>query len=277
MYYSYLIIDTGGNPDRPRPGRNWIKDVYAVHRRLCMGFPSDQKRQSDPQFLDEFDMVGFTSNSRRPDLHNDTPRGKSNRPNFLFRIENTIRGNETQAAIVVRSEKPPDWEYAFCNARTLLANVPIMEPRVYNPEFRVGQKLQYRIRMNLSKKSKLVAAENGEKNELSKPKRMAFTWEPDRSRDEQIQDWFVMKTAGKGLNVLSCEVEQIGWVRGWKPEARQKVNGNFEKHRHRLQYRSAMLNGTLEVTNPEEFHTALTAGIGSAKAFGFGLLSVREV
>jgi CRISPR system Cascade subunit CasE len=35
--------------------------------------------------------------------------------------------------------------------------------------------------------------------------------------------------------------------------------------------------GILEVTDPEEFAAAVTAGIGPAKAFGFGLLSVARL
>jgi len=38
--------------------------------------------------------------------------------------------------------------------------------------------------------------------------------------------------------------------------------------------RSVLYNGLLEVTDPDLFHRALIRGIGSGKAFGFGLLSV---
>ncbi len=41
MYLSSLLIDVGDNPDRPRPGRLWLRNLYHVHQRLCMAFPSD--------------------------------------------------------------------------------------------------------------------------------------------------------------------------------------------------------------------------------------------
>jgi CRISPR system Cascade subunit CasE len=35
--------------------------------------------------------------------------------------------------------------------------------------------------------------------------------------------------------------------------------------------------GVLTVTNPADFHRTFTLGIGSAKAFGFGLLVIAPV
>ena len=41
--------------------------------------------------------------------------------------------------------------------------------------------------------------------------------------------------------------------------------------------RSARFDGILEVTDPAAFAATIAAGIGPAKAFGFGLLSVAPV
>jgi CRISPR system Cascade subunit CasE len=38
-----------------------------------------------------------------------------------------------------------------------------------------------------------------------------------------------------------------------------------------------LFNGTLAVTDPERFRAALATGIGSGKAYGFGLLSVARL
>lgn len=38
--------------------------------------------------------------------------------------------------------------------------------------------------------------------------------------------------------------------------------------------RSVRYDGTLSVTDPVKFHQTLCSGIGPAKAFGFGLLSI---
>jgi CRISPR system Cascade subunit CasE len=41
--------------------------------------------------------------------------------------------------------------------------------------------------------------------------------------------------------------------------------------------RSVRYEGVLEVTNPNGFQKVLTSGIGPAKAFGFGLLSIAPI
>ena len=43
---------------------------------------------------------------------------------------------------------------------------------------------------------------------------------------------------------------------------------------HRLTFASVLFEGVLEVTDAERFRQALEQGIGSAKAYGFGLLSI---
>ncbi len=72
MYLSLLLIDVGNNPDRPRPGRLWLRNVYHVHQRLCMAFPTDQQRACDPGFLRPYAPDGFAPSR------------------FLFRIDHAV-------------------------------------------------------------------------------------------------------------------------------------------------------------------------------------------
>lgn len=134
MFLSHLLIDVGGNPDRPRPGRKWLGNIYHVHQRLCMAFPTPQQSTEDPRFLQPFNPKAF-----------DPPR-------FLFRIDNSIEDNSQRAIILVQSAVKPDWDYAFQNARVFLAAEP--ETKAYGPVFTAGQELRFRIRINLSKKIK---------------------------------------------------------------------------------------------------------------------------
>ena len=41
-----------------------------------------------------------------------------------------------------------------------------------------------------------------------------------------------------------------------------------------LRFGAVLFNGRLEVTDAERFQQTLATGIGSGKAFGFGLLSI---
>ena len=54
MYLSQLVVNVGGNPNRLRPGLNWIRNPYRVHQRLAMAFPSPAQLAADPFFIEPF-------------------------------------------------------------------------------------------------------------------------------------------------------------------------------------------------------------------------------
>ena len=147
MYLSQLLIDTGGNPDRPRPGRKWLRNVYHVHQRLCMAFPTPERVDADPHFLQPFDEADFPK-LRHPGHVSGAPR-----PGFLFRVDTAVQEHAPRTIILIQSETKPDWDYAFQNARMFLAAPP--QVRDYSPIFSEGQMLRFRIRANLSRKTKM--------------------------------------------------------------------------------------------------------------------------
>jgi len=67
----------------------------------------------------------------------------------------------------------------------------------------------------------------------------------------------------------------IGWVAGYRPKTK-KPSGEGQVERG-MRFRSALIEGTLAVTDAQCFSQAVASGIGSAKAFGFGLLSLAPV
>ncbi len=271
MYLSQLLIDTGGNPDRPRPGRKWLGNIYNVHRRLCMAFPQF-KRDDDPNFLQPFDPGQYK--------HPDRP--------FLFRVDNNINGDASRAFIIVQSELPPDWEWCFHNAPDFLAAPP--QIREYDPNFTAGQLLRFRIRINPSvkrvdaKKEEKIKCDKAEKQEeYAQPKqnkRVAFTWDSETTPDDAMADWFIAKSSGKGFTPQKTELLQLSWVYGSKPypvnvQPKQNGQGYWREHEyHQMRYRSALMEGFLCVDEPHLFLESLRGGIGSARSMGFGLLSV---
>ncbi|WP_428569368.1 MAG: type I-E CRISPR-associated protein Cas6/Cse3/CasE [Solidesulfovibrio sp. DCME] len=54
-------------------------------------------------------------------------------------------------------------------------------------------------------------------------------------------------------------------------------NKNDKENDKRQRLRSVLFNGLLRVTDPEAFRQALINGIGSGKAFGFGLFLIAPV
>lgn len=248
MYLSHLMIDVGSNPDRPRPGRLWLRNIYHVHQRLSMAFPSRGSEQDDPQFLRPFDPANFE------------------RPKFLFRIDHDNQENSPRQFVVVLSDLLPNWAYAFQNADMFLAALP--ELREYQPNQPAGEVLRFRIKVNLSVKSKehRKAKEGAEGTKKDQGKRVALTWDENQQPADVVIPWFGNKAARNGFAVQKCELIQLGWVGGFK-QGRDSA----------FQFRAAQLEGVLQVTDAERFKQAVCQGIGSAKAFGFGLLSVARM
>ncbi len=273
MYHSYIVVDTGGNPDRPRPGRRWIGNIYNVHQRLSMGFPNNNQFKDDPFFLDKFKPAGFTNNGSDPDLFN-VKRKSSNRPDFLFRIENKILGDINRAVICIQSKEKPNWEYAFQNARILLAQgIPVAEPKEYKPQINNGDSFRFKVNMNLCKKSAKYKTKDGTGKQ---GKRVSLTWDEAENKETVIKEWFINKIeqGQLGFKVNELNVDSIGWKYGWKHF--RNNDKEYEQKPHTLKFRSALLEGTLGVTNSDAFLKVLQSGIGSAKAFGFGLLSIAR-
>ena len=68
-----------------------------------------------------------------------------------------------------------------------------------------------------------------------------------------------------GFGVVSCHVVPEGIIHAAKPAGGDK---------HKLSHLSVRFDGVLQVTAPDDLAGALESGIGPAKAFGFGLLSL---
>jgi CRISPR system Cascade subunit CasE len=263
MYLSHLLINVGSNPDRPRPGRQWLRNIYHVHQRLWMAFPTPEQAAEDPDFLRPFDPICF------------------DRPRFLFRVDNSVEDNSPRAMILVQSDAPPDWSYAFRNADILLAAPP--QSRQYDPAFSAGEQLRFRIRVNLSKKSLEYRSEKAGKIDIcgrpkSQGKRVALTWNHDEDPEEVIKAWFTAKGRRRGFAVDDFHLLSLGWVVGYKP----KVNGpadaaeNNGHAERRMKFRAALMEGKLTVTDATALINTVANGIGPGKAFGLGMLCVSK-
>ena len=99
------------------------------------------------------------------------------------------------------------------------------------------------------------------------------------SHDDIVQRaclrWLVDKGKNCGFVLLdteNCAVIPEG-LRLWKkPDERKRADRTVD-----LTFASVLFEGRIKVTDPSAFVNSLQAGIGPAKAFGFGLLSVARV
>jgi len=244
MHLSHLLINIGSNPDRPDwHNRNWLRNIYHVHQRLCMAFPSASRKSDDVDFLKPF---------RPEDLDSQQVHvARRSNAGFLFRIDPLPGG---RVVILVQSAVKPNWGYAFRNAGYLLAACPEVKP--FDPCFVEGQRLCFRLVVNPTRK---IDTKSGPDGRRRNGKRVPVP-------ADQLHAWLARRAESAGFLVDECSTAvQQGYV---------YVNETQEGSGHRL--RSARFDGLLQVTNSDRFLSTLASGLGSAKAFGFGLLSLAR-
>ena len=252
MYLSLLMIDVGDNPDRPRPGRLWLRNLYHVHQRLCMAFPSEKRKSSDPDFIMPFDPKDFGCRVDSDGSGKQVHVERKDDAGFLFRIDpqrNIDPKRGSRAMIIVQSSEKPDWDYAFHNAGFFLAAPPEVKP--FDPRFAKGRHFRFRLMAYPTKR------------DIKSGKRVSV-------RTDQLRQWFESKADIGGFRVERLTDLQAGYV-----NFRKRDNAGKRDDAGKL--RSARFEGVLEVTDPDDFRRTLAKGIGPGKAFGFGLLSVTTV
>jgi CRISPR system Cascade subunit CasE len=300
MFLSTLLIDVGRNPDRLRPGRLWLRNVYRVHQRLCMAFPSKERKDKDKHFLEPYSPDDFPESRHIADMkvdkigkekldHVHSPRNSNT--GFLFRIDPQPVGN---AVILVLSAIKPDWDYAFHNADHFLAAPP--QTKEYNPSFTVGQRFKFRLTANPTKKistipkQRWIAMSQEEQDEVKTRHGKRVPVPSSR----EINEW----RAGHPEEDPRIFIHEklIEWLSRWRPMkgGRPADSGfaidpkstlvqpgyvymNKEGKGQGKRLRLARYNGSLTVTDPDAFIQTLISGIGPAKAFGFGLLSIAPM
>lgn len=161
----------------------------------------------------------------------------------LYRLDQMERGN--QIWLLVQSHLEPDWSGLDV---TYLAQTDRDNPAVkqFNLEPIPGQRLTFRLRANPTRRL-VQPAGNGKRVGIYKV-------------DEQIQ-WLNRKAENGGFVIESV-----------LPTQQQRA----DDRKRDLKFLSVQFDGILQVTDAEQFAMALANGIGSGKAFGFGLLSVAR-
>lgn len=163
----------------------------------------------------------------------------------LYRLDQMDGGN--QLVLLVQSYLEPDW--------TRLDSMYLAQSSEDNPGVKqlelqpiAGQRFAFRLRANPTRRLGSRAGDD-------KGKRVGLY-----AVDEQIQ-WLNRKAKGSGFIVESVLPTQ---------------QHRADDRKRDLKFLSVRFDGILQVTDAALFALALTNGIGSGKAFGFGLLSVAR-
>lgn len=236
MYLSRLILDI-----RSGAVRRWLSDVDQLHRDVLAAF--DQAPSSD------------------------APRASLG---VLFRLD---RQRDGRLLLLVQSDRKPAWERLPAG---VLAQPDALDDAFENPAVKslaaqhaaleAGQILRFRLRANPTKK---VDTKTGPSGKRCNGRRVALTSEVDRAT------WLARKATQHGFQLGS--VSQSGDVRDVIDITEGRVIGSRRgapEAQGRVTFGSCVFEGTLQITRVADFKSALCRGIGSGKAFGFGLLSI---
>ncbi len=165
----------------------------------------------------------------------------------LFRLEQHAR--LPYLMLLVQSHTEPDWSDLAASGRLLppdpfdLSRNPAVKP--FNLALRAGQQLYFRLRANPTVKR------DGERHALF--------------REELYLDWLRRKAEQSGFRLLSVRSSSEEYLSGLQ-------RGGHESRR--LKLFAVQFDGLLQVTDAGRVQEAVAAGIGPARAFGCGLLSL---
>lgn len=176
----------------------------------------------------------------------------------LFRVEQAPLG---KVLLLVQSQKEPRWDYL--NGRNYLLEPAQSKP--FNPQLEPGQVLAFRLRANPTKSDSSQRAEK-----RNRGKRVGLF------QDNERRAWLLRKAAHCGFEIpVVGKSQRDEPVHDFRLTDEDATNAT-PKSGKQATFSAAVFEGRLVVRDVDAFHSALENGIGSAKAFGFGLLSLRR-
>lgn len=177
-------------------------------------------------------------------VFNRTPEAQSR--GYLFRLDYSAPKRLHQVLVLSRVE--PNFS-TLPNGYTL----EIKGPKPYAPTILVGQRLSFHLLANPTCREK-----RDERN--NKPRKPIL--------DSQAQTaWLQRKLNDMGAEAIEWRIEV-------RPTVRAHKRGEKARTEKEQTLVPVLFEGVLQVNHPEVFTNKLPEGLGSAKGYGFGLLSL---
>lgn len=212
-----------------------VDDPRMLHRTISGCFPAIEGQADRPQHMRE------------------TPRNKFN---ILHRLERQRDG----FVLYVQSTVSPDWSRLTPGYANRIDVKPIdgLYSNIGN-----GTRLVFRLAANPTKRA---GKNDGGKERFRDEKRRRIDIRDD---DGRIR-WLERKGMESGFKV--CRVSTNKEVAS--VDAAPMPAFRFKHDAGRVTLARATFDGVLEVTDAEAFRNSVARGIGSGKAYGFGLMSI---
>jgi CRISPR system Cascade subunit CasE len=180
----------------------------------------------------------------------------------LYRVDSDPRTG--MPIVLLQSHTVPDWTVlqdregyvlpeSQCPPR-ISANPAV---KTFDLALTTGQTLAFRLRANPTAKRRRERDDG----------KLRPVRDPLYSEQDQ-RAWLARKGKRNGFQLLHVTVIQEGDQLAWKP---RKDDG-----KRKLTHFAVRFDGLLQVTDPHALWNAVQTGIGPAKSFGFGLLSLAR-
>jgi CRISPR system Cascade subunit CasE len=203
------------------------------------------------------------------ELHRDLCRalGKRDASGYLFRTDVDRSERPAKRVVLVQSRAPGEWD-------ALKDKLALVEARERKWELALGQRYRFFLRANTTQAKKAGLRELAEVPKevflAARGKRVALRGEAE------LFAWLARQGAAHGFRCLETAFPQedaapapVAAVRVLR-ESDVEWRGNGKRGQHA----GVDFEGLLEIHDAGKLADALQSGIGPAKAFGFGLLSL---
>ncbi len=237
IYLTKMIL----NP-RSRKVRRDVGNSQEMHRTISRGFPETEK--------------------------DTTPRQKYG---ILYRLETDNRSG--LIALLVQSNAEPDW--SKLDADYLLDGEENPACKRVGENYAAvadGMKLLFRLRANPTKR---VGKSDGRADEKFKPSdERKIRRRVELRTDEDKIAWLRRKGEEAGFRLANVQLKED--VANVVAAERGKICFGKSGNSSPLTFGSVVFEGILQITDADKFRKSLISGIGTGKAYGFGLLSIAR-
>lgn len=251
IYLTKMIL----NPKCPQARRD-LGNPQELHRTISSGF----KQIGDDEFI--IQKVQKNNGEEKEVKIKATPRNKFD---ILYRLD--IDRQRGRAILFIQSsntEDKPEWKNLPSDYLLDFEQKTIHEQyeRIEN-----GMNLIFRLQANPSKRDKT-------KFDAEKPKqRKRFAL----FRDEDRIDWLRRQGERCGFRLANIKIAPARIITNAASVKEETLIFSKNKDAPKIEIGSIVFEGVLQVTDAAKFRESLQKGIGSGKAYGFGLLSIAPV
>ncbi|MBX6389146.1 MAG: type I-E CRISPR-associated protein Cas6/Cse3/CasE [Frankia sp.] len=189
-----------------------------------------------------------------------------------------------RAELLVLTDSRPSWDHIIEQAGWTNAEDPQALVRDYQPlldRIQLGREFGFRLRANPVAATRNPASPSARQKERLAAPRPRGVRVPHRTVAHQL-DWLTSRIDKWGFALLTSPDDPAGELPAVRLSARERLvffkNGrDTAASARRVVLSTATFDGALRVTDPDRARQTLLNGVGAAKAYGCGLLTLAPL